>query len=397
MKIVGFQSGHDPSYCILEDGIPIVHEELERFTREKEPPGCGLKLFFDRNPNVTDIDGFAFGNLLAAGLDPWSVIDKNSFDKAVKMCDNPPQVFSHHQTHAANAFFTSNFTEAIVFTVDAGGNFNIPVDEENQYIVPETLGVFHVIGDESRLMFNKINQTTFVDSAHVNYSVNLGESFNYTPFNLGMLWNNTTKEVFGLSTDYPIGNQAGTVMAMATMGTPKYKELFGDVSMINHYSQYPHSNYDKLKEIASRSEQDSFDVAASLQHYTEDEFFSIMGKHIEKNKHIENLCFSGGVSLNCVMLAKVKKKFPWIKNVFCDPVPYDGGLSLGAARTLYHFGFQKSKITNNPKNLSPYLGVSYSLEAVNSAIEDNKTKLIIKECSDKEVVNLLAQEKIIAV
>ena len=39
MKIVGFQSGHDPSYCILEDGIPIVHEELERFTREKEPPG----------------------------------------------------------------------------------------------------------------------------------------------------------------------------------------------------------------------------------------------------------------------------------------------------------------------------------------------------------------------
>ena len=29
MKIVGFQSGHDVSYCILEDGVPVIHEEYE--------------------------------------------------------------------------------------------------------------------------------------------------------------------------------------------------------------------------------------------------------------------------------------------------------------------------------------------------------------------------------
>lgn len=36
MKILGFQSGHDVSYTLLENGVPLIHEELERFSREKE-------------------------------------------------------------------------------------------------------------------------------------------------------------------------------------------------------------------------------------------------------------------------------------------------------------------------------------------------------------------------
>ena len=56
MKIVGFQSGHDVSYTILENGVPVIHEELERFTREKEPLGDGLNFFFEQNPNMKDID-----------------------------------------------------------------------------------------------------------------------------------------------------------------------------------------------------------------------------------------------------------------------------------------------------------------------------------------------------
>ena len=47
MKILGFQSGHDVSYCVLENGVPIIHDELERFLRLKEPRGDGLKMPFD--------------------------------------------------------------------------------------------------------------------------------------------------------------------------------------------------------------------------------------------------------------------------------------------------------------------------------------------------------------
>ena len=50
MKILGFQSGHDVSYCILDNGVPIIHEELERFIREKEPMGDGLEMALQRIP-----------------------------------------------------------------------------------------------------------------------------------------------------------------------------------------------------------------------------------------------------------------------------------------------------------------------------------------------------------
>ena len=33
--ILGFLTGHDVSYCLLENGIPVIHEELERFLNVK--------------------------------------------------------------------------------------------------------------------------------------------------------------------------------------------------------------------------------------------------------------------------------------------------------------------------------------------------------------------------
>ena len=48
-NIVGIQSGHDVSYSILKNGMPLIHEELERFSRVKEELGDGLKFFFRKN------------------------------------------------------------------------------------------------------------------------------------------------------------------------------------------------------------------------------------------------------------------------------------------------------------------------------------------------------------
>ena len=61
MKIVGFHDGHDVSYSILENGVPIIHEELERFNRKKMSYGDGLQMFFDHNKE-TDIKYFTHGN-----------------------------------------------------------------------------------------------------------------------------------------------------------------------------------------------------------------------------------------------------------------------------------------------------------------------------------------------
>ena len=47
MKIAGIWSGHDCSFCILEDGMPVVHAEYERYIREKEPAGNSAQFLFD--------------------------------------------------------------------------------------------------------------------------------------------------------------------------------------------------------------------------------------------------------------------------------------------------------------------------------------------------------------
>ena len=68
MKIVGYHSGrHDVSYSILENGIPVIHEELERLLRVKEPPGDGLSMYFERIGKKEKIEHFTFGNINEQG------------------------------------------------------------------------------------------------------------------------------------------------------------------------------------------------------------------------------------------------------------------------------------------------------------------------------------------
>ena len=56
MKIAGFWNGHDCSFCVLENGRPIIHAELERYIREKEPNGDSYALFLDVVGKCDDID-----------------------------------------------------------------------------------------------------------------------------------------------------------------------------------------------------------------------------------------------------------------------------------------------------------------------------------------------------
>ncbi len=125
-----------------------------------------------------------------------------------------------------------------------------------------------------------------------------------------------------------------------------------------------------LKKVANKSEQDKFNVAMGLQMATEFMIRQVLSEFI-KNHPYKNLCVSGGVSLNAVSMGKIYDWFPSIENVYCDPVPYDGGLSLGSARYVWHHVLDNPRIKRKG-NSSPYLGRQYSLEEIEKAI--NKFK-----------------------
>src|SRR5260221_11251348 len=109
-KIVGFQSGHDVAYCILQDGIPIIHEEMERMTRRKMERGDGLKFFFSRSNECDDIKYFTFGNWGGrSGRYEKEYFNKEPDDKMREIVAKNEGAFfefGHHTSHAANAFYT---------------------------------------------------------------------------------------------------------------------------------------------------------------------------------------------------------------------------------------------------------------------------------------------------
>lgn len=356
MKIVGFQSGHDISYCILENGIPIIHEEQERISRKKMEVGDGLKFFFSRSKD-RDIKYFTFGNRNGR-TGKWqrqcgNLESDKKMRQILKKNSGQFYEFSHHLCHAANAFYTSNFDKSLIIVMDGGG-FE---DDDSVTALSIREGID-----------NKI------------YTVKV---FPISEIDLGGLWNSATKNIFDLSVGPPKGGQEGTVMAMGTLGEAKY---------LNYFRKYRQT---RLHSIASISEQEKFNVAASLQKYTEESFLKYVSKYINESGH-ENLCFSGGVSLNSVMLGKIKSWFPEIKNVFCDPVPYDGGLALGSARYLWHHVLGNPKIKNNTKNQSPYLGKIYSKKQIKEAIK-LFPNLKVAKVTDEDVLRKIDSQKIVAV
>ena len=139
--------------------------------------------------------------------------------------------------------------------------------------------------------------------------------------NIGSFWTRCTKRIFGLSGGYPKGHQAGTVMGMACLGKPKYYQDF-----LNYLEDKSSLDYDFFKNIASKSEQDTFDVAASLQKATEIRFKNLITPYIEKYDY-KNICLSGGVSQSRSHgLSKT-----WCHKYLADPKVNPASYGMGSA------------------------------------------------------------------
>ena len=125
MKIVGINTGHDCSYCLLENGIPVVHEEWERFSRVKESDTNVFEFMAKRLECYKEIKHITHWPCNRGGWESLFKDDKlTSFNEMKAMVKNNGgdyYQFGHHQSHAANAFFSSNYDKALILTLDAGG------------------------------------------------------------------------------------------------------------------------------------------------------------------------------------------------------------------------------------------------------------------------------------
>ena len=232
--------------------------------RLKEPLGDSLELLFDKYKNYSDITHFTHC------VDNWNGGIRTRYPETfqkmqdcLKKMDGQFYEPGHHESHAANAFFSSNFDDALIVTIDGGGRDY----DKNGNVVITTFTIWRGEG-------NKITPVVIIPIDKIN---------------LGEMWRICTEGIFGLSGGYPKGNQAGSVMAMAVMGEPnKYYHYFAHQRGLLR----PSFQLNKLREIASSSEEERFNVAASLQKATEVMVKGIVTKYVNKFKP-KNICLSG--------------------------------------------------------------------------------------------------------
>ncbi len=294
MKILGInETTHDASMTLIEDGKILFAGHSERYSKEKND-------WFNNHSLMNDLLRYGYPDQIAYYEKPWLKKTRlkffggfgggKPFFEQTELRNIPRTNFSHHYSHAAAGYYTSNFNEAVIVVLDAIGEWN-------------TSTIWVGVGD-------KITPI---------------EKHNY-PFSFGLFYSAFTQLV-GLKPN----EEEYIMMGMAAYGDPnKYLEK------VNRY--FPGINeqrYNFHKGIddwgLEITEQDKFDIAASAQLVYERRMIEFM-KYAKDKTGKKNLVFMGGCALNASANTLLWDIFDMI---WIMPNPGDAGSSLGAAAALY--------------------------------------------------------------
>ena len=262
----------------------------------------------------------------------------------------------HHMSHAAYAFYTSEFDESAILTIDGVGEW--------------TTASFGIAKN------NKIQLTNDIRWPH-----SLGLFYSAFTYFLGFKVNEGEYKLMGLS----------------SYGKPKYYDLIKEnlIDVKNDGSihlnmKYFAFTYDKVmtnenfaqlfgippRKEGQKTEQIHYDIGASAQKVLEDVMLKMVN-HIYLKTKMKNLCMSGGVALNGVANYQILKNGPF-DNVHIPPSPGDGGSAVGCAQYLYFVHNNKKRIIeNNHSKLiqeNVYVGPSYNDEYIIKFLDSNNIK-----------------------
>ena len=291
MIILGVnETSHDASVSLISDNQIVFAAHAERYSKNKNDWYTNEDLINDAlSYGKPDLVAYyekpilkASRILLKGGNSNWSPRFRTNSTKKIS--------FKHHHSHAAAGYYTSDFNDAVIVVLDAIGEWNT-----------STIWV----GEGSTI--KKV------------YAQNY-------PFSFGLFYSAFTN-LIGL-----MPNQEEYIM----MGMAAYGDWTKYYVKVNSYFENIYDQkYNFHKGIKDWNlpitEQDKFDIAASVQHVYQArllEFMSMAKKLTNKN----NLVFMGGCALNCSANTKLWDIFD---RIWIMPNPGDAGSSLGAALAAY--------------------------------------------------------------
>jgi len=265
----------------------------------------------------------------------------------------------HHLAHAASAFLASPFESAAVLVLDGRG---------------ECATTSYSVGHGDRL--KRLGQ------------VNM-------PHSLGLLYEQVTTYLGFLhsSDEYK-------VMALASFGQPRYCSEFRELIHIEDNGLYTiaplrlEERFGPPRQRGGPVMQVHFDVARSLQLALEETVLQIVVA-LHRRTHVDALCLSGGVALNCVMNARLRDEGPF-KQIWVQPAAGDAGTALGAALWID----ARERRPDGPPHLRrlmdhAFLGPGYSDKEIEEFLRWSKLPYRRLTNVAEEAADLLAQEKIL--
>ena len=373
MNILGVSGFyHDSAAALLCDGKLVAAAHEERFTRKRHDPDLPQQA----TKYCLEAAGIAVGDLdyVVFYDKPFIKLERMlmtylatfprslpSFTKAIPVWLKeklwvPSQIreklgyegevlfAEHHQSHAASAFLPSPFEEAAILTCDGVGEW-----------ATTTQGVGR--GDS----FELINEIRF-------------------PHSLGLLYS-----AFTYYLGFKVNSAEYKVMGAAPYGKPKYatkilEELVdlrddGSFKLNMKYFAYDYGltmtneRFARLfgqprRDGESKMEEFHWDMAASVQHVTE-EIVLAMVRDLHRKTGMKNLCMAGGVALNCVANGRIVREGPF-EQLWVQPAAGDAGGALGAALFAYNAVLGKPRAFRMDH---AYWGPAYSDEAIRSFLD----------------------------
>jgi carbamoyltransferase len=406
MYVLGFNSGiigHDSAACLIKNGKIIAAAEEERFTREKHSgkfpinairyccKEAGIspnqidhwayywdrKLMLKRYINVLPYLSFGSGLNYIFTMQLFAYKD---FKKALK--EDMQKFFGvninsgkfhfvpHHLAHASSAYHLSGFKDSAILTIDGFGEW-----------------------ESSLLAYGKGLKIKKLEEIGL-------------PTSIGILYSNMTAFV-----GFRPNSGEYKVMGLAPYGRPKYYAFFrslfkfkanGKYTMDSRlYTQMHHRNsfngqfpkfitdvLGKPRNPETEITQRDKDVAASLQKITEDCMLH-SARYLYDKTQSKNLCMAGGVALNSVANARIKKELPF-ENIFVQPAAHDAGCSIGAATYTY--------VKEAEKTMEPlehiYLGPEFTDKDVEDTLKKYELKYVREPNIEKKAAQLMADGKI---
>jgi carbamoyltransferase len=367
LNIVGISSHfHDSSCCLLKDGELVAAAQEERFSRVKHDPRIpklALKYCLEEaGLGIADVDCIAYYEQPATKLarqlwmglpqlptrraDALFRLDAHRPEREIREAlgfDGRIEFVSHHEAHAASAYFYSGFDDAAVFTVDGVGEW----------------------------------ATTTYGTAHGS-RLELFEEVHY-PHSIGLLYSAITGYL-----GFEVNEGEYKVMGLAPYGKPTYAEALrslisleadGQFRLRLEYFDFNRSDRmhtQQLCELLGRPPREpesdlcqfTKDVAKSLQVVLEEILLEKV-KYLHRRYPSEQLCMAGGVALNCVANGKILKHGPF-KRMFVQPASSDAGSPLGAA-ALAHVRLAGTRPAHTAMK-HVYLGPRYSCVDLDPAL-----------------------------